>query len=81
MKPDEAKAIFSTILTAAMLDEALKDAETKADTETPEIDGDKIRKQSEDLGNSYYHVYLGYKDAGFTDEQAFKLLIETIRRN
>ena len=70
------KELLGAFLAAAMIG-----SEKKEDTETPVIDGGKIRKQSEDLGNSYYHVYLGYKDAGFTDEQAFKLLLETIRRN
>lgn len=72
----DTEAIMSAILAAAVFD-AAKNKGTK----TPKIDGDQIRKQSEDVGNAYYHVYLGYKDAGFTDEQAFKLLLETIRRN
>ena len=77
MKKKNASAIMGALLLAEMLGEN----EKENDTETPELDGDKIRKQSEDLGNGYYHVYLGYKDAGFNDDQAFKLLIETIRRN
>lgn len=77
MKKNDASAIVGALL----LSELLGTKEQEKDAETPEIDGDKIRKQSEDLGNGYYHVYLGYKDAGFNDEQAFKLLLETIRRN
>lgn len=68
--------IASALLLAAMLG-----AENDKKTEAPKINGDKIRKQSEDLGNGYFHVYLGFKDAGFTDDQAFALLLETIRRN
>lgn len=76
MTEKDASAIMGALLLSGMLG-----TKEKKDLETPEIDGDKIRKQSEDLGNSYYHVYLGYKDAGFNDEQAFKLLLETVRRN
>lgn len=68
--------IISAILAAAILGDK-KDK----DTETPKIDGDKIRKQAEDLGNTYYHLYEGFKDAGFNDTQAFALVLETIRRN
>lgn len=46
---------------------------------TPEANGEAIRKKSEDLGNLMYQSYLGFKDAGFTDEQAFQLVL-TVKR-
>ncbi len=64
-------AIMNAILAAAILG-------TKKDTKTPEIDGDKIRKQAEDIGNAHYHLYEGFKDAGFTDDQAFTLVLKTV---
>lgn len=67
------------ILAAMLATAAVMGGAEKKDTETPKIDRDKIRKQSEDIGNAYYHIYEGFKDAGFNDEQAFKLLIQTIR--
>lgn len=41
----------------------------------PEQEKQDIRKESEDFGNKMYQSYLGFKDAGFTDEQAFKILL------
>lgn len=41
----------------------------------PEEANKDLRKQSEDAGNKLYQSYLGFKDAGFTDEQAFKLIL------
>lgn len=67
-------AIMSALLAAAILD-------TEKETKDTEIDKDKLRRDSEDIGNVFYHILLGYKDAGFTEEQAFTLLLETIRRN
>lgn len=40
-----------------------------------------IRKESEDFGNELYQSYLGFKDAGFTDEQAFKILLTILGGN
>lgn len=74
----DAEAIMSALLAAAVL--GAKQDKDK-DKESPEIDGDKIRKQSKDLGNAYYHIYLGFKDAGFNDTQAFQLVLTTIGRN
>lgn len=55
---------------AAMLAAAMLDGEQK--TKTEETD---FRKKSEDIGNTLYQSYLGFKDAGFTDEQAFQLVL------
>ncbi len=66
--------IISAILAAAAV---LGDGEQEK-KETPKLDGDKIRKQAEDVGNAYYHLYLGFKDAGFNDEQAFQLVLNTV---
>lgn len=41
----------------------------------PEEANKDLRKQSEDAGNKLYQSYLGFKDAGFTDEQAFQLVL------
>ena len=46
--------------------------------EKPVIDGEKLRKQGEDMGNTLFHIYLGFIDAGWSEEQAFKLLITVI---
>lgn len=67
------------ILAAILATSAIMGSYEKKDTETPKINGDEIRKQSEDIGHAYYHIYEGFKVAGFNDEQAFKLLIQTIR--
>lgn len=67
-------AILNALLTAAILGGDKK-------TTPPKPDGDEIQKTAEDMGNIYYCVYLGFKDAGFTSERAFELLLETIRRN
>lgn len=67
-------ALMSALLAAALFGSKQEEQKTEADKE-------KVRRVAEDAGNYYYHIYLGYKDAGFTDEQAFKLLLETIRRN
>ncbi len=48
--------------------------------ETPKINGEEIRRTSEDVGIAYYYAFLGFKDAGFNDEQAFKLLLHTISK-
>lgn len=69
------------IISALMATAAILGSATEKETKSPKIDGDKIRKQAEDIGNTYYHVYEGFKDAGFNDTQAFALVLETIRRN
>lgn len=46
--------------------------------EKPVIDGEKLRKQGEDMGNTLFHIYLGFVDAGWNEEQAFQLLITVI---
>lgn len=76
MKPKNADIIGAILVSAAILGAA-----AEKETEESKFDGDKIRKQAEDVGNRYYHIYLGFKDAGFNDEQAFALVLETIRRN
>lgn len=49
--------------------------------EKPVIDGEKLRKQGEDIGNTLFHIYLGFIDAGWNEEQAFKLLTTVIGGN
>ena len=78
MNEKNASALMSALLLAGIL--GANEKEEEKETETTETNKDEIRKQSEDLGNAYYHTYLGFKDAGFTDEQAFELLLATIRR-
>lgn len=73
----EVKDFVSALLTAAILGGKAEDKEKK----TPKLDGEKIRKQAEDVGNAYYHLYLGFKDAGFNDEQAFQLMMKTVGGN
>lgn len=44
--------------------------------ETTEEEKHEIaRRNAEDLGNTLYHSYLGFRDAGFNDEQAFQLVL------
>ena len=74
MNEKDASAIMGALLAAAMLGNTKKE-----ETEDPEVKGDKIRKQAEDLGNRMYHAYLGFKDAGFTDDQAFQIVL-TIKK-
>ena len=73
MKPKNADIIGAILASAAILGAA-----AEKETEKPMLDGDKIRKQAEDVGNAYYHIYLGFKDAGFNDNQAFRLMLETV---
>lgn len=57
--------LLAAILAAAMLD-------GEQETKTEETD---FRKKAEDIGNALYQSYLGFKDAGFTDEQAFQIVL------
>lgn len=75
MKPDHNDALLKAIFAAAILG-----SKTDEKPESPKVDGDEIRKQTEDVGNAFYHVYLGFKDAGFNDEQAFLLMLKTISK-
>lgn len=60
-----ANELLAAILTASMLGD-------EQESKTEETD---FRKKSEDIGNTLYQSYLGFKDAGFTDEQAFQLVL------
>lgn len=68
----DTNAIMNAILTAAIL------GDVKNGKENPKPNGDEIRKEAEDLGNKLYHEYLGFKDAGFNDEQAFQIVLNTL---
>ena len=72
MTEKDISALTSAILAAAILGGGEKEKEE------PKPNGDEIRKQAEDLGNRYYHAYLGFKDAGFNDEQAFQLVLKAV---
>ena len=61
MTEKDISALTSALLTAAIL------GGSKKETEKPKLDGDEIRKSAKDIGNAYYHLYLGFKDAGFND--------------
>lgn len=77
MKQPDASTIMSALLAAAFLGGEAEDKEK----ETPKPNGDEIRKQAEDVGNAYFHLYLGFKDAGFNDDQAFQLMMKTVGGN
>ena len=72
------KDLLNSLLAAAILSEAVMPNEEKSTTQ--EDKKQNFRKKSEDLGNLLYQAYLGFKDAGFNDEQAFQLVLTVGRK-
>ena len=59
--------ILSAILAAAMLESKKKETETD------------FRALAKELGEKLKEAQLGYMDAGFTEEQAFELMMNAIK--
>ena len=72
MKNPNAEAIMSALLLAGML------GENEKPTNNPEEEKD-LRAKAKELGEKLYQTYLGFKDAGFTDDQAFQIVL-TVKR-
>ena len=60
--------ILKAFIAAAMLDEKKREEETD------------FRKLAKEVGESLKEAHLGYMDAGFTNEQAFELVLNHIKR-
>ena len=72
MKNPNAEAIMSALLLAGML------GGDEKPTNEPEEEKD-LRTKAKELGEMMYQTYLGFKDAGFTDDQAFQIVL-TVKR-
>lgn len=65
--------IMSAILAAALL--------SGDEKKTPEPEEEKdLRTKAKELGEMMYQTYLGFKDAGFTDDQAFQITLTIKKR-
>lgn len=64
---------IATALLAAALMGGIETPKTEPTAE------ENIREKAKKLGGTMYQTYLGFKDAGFTDEQAFQITL-TIKK-
>lgn len=64
------KDLLAAMIAATLLEHKINQKEIESNTD--------LRKQTKEIGLKLKEAQLGYVDAGFTEEQAFELMLKSL---